>query len=130
MPFHIFPSLLFHPTASFHYWSQRAAIGVLNCVPKAAGERVDEAHGPPMYRNSAPPLSRAPSIVRVAKSRKVSPLAQKVQRKPQPADPHRHSYAFDPPGSIDTWAPSINKGAITGYYLDSNYVYHGYLRSR
>ncbi len=35
----------------------------------------------------------------------------------------------DPPGSAGTLPYSINDlGAITGYYIDANNVYHGFLR--
>jgi len=37
---------------------------------------------------------------------------------------------FDAPGATSTVPQSINPaGAITGYYSDANFVYHGFLRS-
>jgi hypothetical protein len=37
---------------------------------------------------------------------------------------------FDPPGSISTYATAINPaGAITGYYQDASFMYHGFLRA-
>ena len=37
---------------------------------------------------------------------------------------------FDPPGSIETIPNSMNRsGAITGYYFDANFLFHGFLRS-
>lgn len=44
-------------------------------------------------------------------------------------DPEGNITTFDPPGSVDTQAFSINAGgAITGYYNESNLVIHGFLR--
>ncbi len=38
--------------------------------------------------------------------------------------------AFDPAGSVDSQAYSINGGrAITGFYRDSNNVWHGFVRA-
>jgi uncharacterized membrane protein len=38
---------------------------------------------------------------------------------------------FDPSGSTGTYASSINaKGAITGFYYDSNHVSHGFVRAK
>lgn len=37
----------------------------------------------------------------------------------------------DPSGSVFTWSSGMNNlGAITGYYLDANNVYHGFLRTQ
>jgi hypothetical protein len=37
---------------------------------------------------------------------------------------------FDPPGSASTFPRAINPaGAITGDYIDANYVFHGFLRA-
>jgi hypothetical protein len=37
---------------------------------------------------------------------------------------------FDPPGSASTFPRAINPaGAITGDYVDANYVFHGFLRA-
>src|SRR5215469_14267866 len=36
---------------------------------------------------------------------------------------------FDPQGSVGTASRSVNKGAVTGWYYDSNYTTHGFLRA-
>jgi len=37
---------------------------------------------------------------------------------------------FDPPGSASTFPRAINPaGAITGHYIDANYVFHSFLRA-
>ena len=36
---------------------------------------------------------------------------------------------FDPQGSVDTYPRSVDRGAITGAYYDSNYTEHGFLRA-
>lgn len=39
------------------------------------------------------------------------------------------TYTFDAPGSAAIFASSINeRGAITGYYLDTSYISHGFVR--
>jgi hypothetical protein len=43
---------------------------------------------------------------------------------------HAATYTtFDPSGSTTTFALSIDGGAITGWYFDSNNVSHGFLRA-
>lgn len=46
------------------------------------------------------------------------------------ADAKQAIASFDPAGSISTYPFSINNdGAVTGYYADSNYVEHGFVRA-
>jgi hypothetical protein len=43
--------------------------------------------------------------------------------------PDGNIVTVDPLGSVFTWSSSMNDSAvITGYYLDANSVYHGFLR--
>lgn len=47
------------------------------------------------------------------------------------ATPGAKYVTFDPPGSVATYADSINSRFVaTGYYLDSSDRYHGFLRTR
>lgn len=48
-----------------------------------------------------------------------------------PANAQQSAFTkFDPPGSIETIPNSMNRsGAITGYYFDANFLFHGFLRS-
>jgi hypothetical protein len=46
-----------------------------------------------------------------------------------PADSKQVITTFDPPGSTATYTFGINRaGSVTGYYTDSNYTEHGFLR--